>query len=132
MNNWKWKLMQFMQGRYGNDELGKAIYWGILILLVLSLFGFRYGSRIALVLLIFYYFRFFSKNHEARRRENQIYLQKSYALRIKLTNWKQATEYRKTHKVFKCSKCKKKLSVPRGKGKIEVSCPCGNRIIKKT
>ena len=42
-------------------------------------------------------------------------------------------EERRKYKVFICPTCKQKLRVPRGKGKISISCPkCGTSFIKKT
>lgn len=39
----------------------------------------------------------------------------------------------KTHRRFRCPKCHQKVRVPRGKGKIQITCPkCGEKFIKKT
>ena len=44
-----------------------------------------------------------------------------------------AYQDRKYFKFFKCPACRQKIRVPRGKGKIEITCPrCGDRFIKKT
>ena len=38
-----------------------------------------------------------------------------------------------THRVYKCPKCKQTLRVPRGKGKILITCSnCGHKFQKKT
>ncbi len=132
MNDFRMKLMQFMSGRYGNDQLNKFIFALIIACFVLSLFGVRVASKISLALVIIYTYRAFSKNYNQRYHENQIYLKHSEKIRWKYKNFKNELSYRKTHKIFKCSKCHKKLSVPKGKGKIEVACPCGNKIITKT
>ena len=39
---------------------------------------------------------------------------------------------KKTHKIYLCPKCKKRLKVPKGKGKIEISCPCSHKFYKRT
>lgn len=40
---------------------------------------------------------------------------------------------KKTHKSFKCPKCHTLCRVPRGKGKIRITCPsCGEKFIKRT
>ena len=42
-------------------------------------------------------------------------------------------EDKKAFKFFKCPACRQKIRVPKGKGKIEITCPrCGDRFIKKT
>ncbi|WP_207645519.1 hypothetical protein [Marvinbryantia formatexigens] len=42
-------------------------------------------------------------------------------------------EQRKTHRIFMCKVCGKKVRVPKGKGKIEITCPsCGNKMTHHT
>jgi len=132
MNDFKAKFMNFMMGRYGNDQLNKFIFGLILACIVLSILGLGIFLRIALILMIIYYFRAFSKNYNQRYAENQFYLKHSEKIRGFWFDLKKKHAYKKTHKIFKCKKCKKTLSVPKGKGKIEISCPCGNKFIKKT
>lgn len=132
MNDFKAKLIRFMSGRYGTDQLNKFLFKIIIVCFILNFFGLRIFSKISLVLVIFYIFRSLSKDYNRRYAENQAYLKLSDKFTWKFSNLKKDLEYRKTHKIFKCNKCKKKLSVPKGKGKIEVSCPCGNKIRKKS
>lgn len=131
-SNFKMKFLQFMSGRYGNDQLNKFIFALIVVCFILSLFGVSVVSKISLALIIIYIYRAFSRNYNQRYHENQIYLKHSEKIRWKYQNLKKSIAYRKTHKIFKCSNCHKKLSVPKGKGKIEVSCPCGNKMVKRT
>ena len=35
----KWKIQNFMQGRYGFDELSMALYYGAVVLLVINIFA---------------------------------------------------------------------------------------------
>jgi LSD1 subclass zinc finger protein len=82
-----------------------------------------------MIVLVFAIYRIFSKNLEARRRENSIIsgLQKSFY------SWKIRQENSKVHKFFKCPSCRNMLRVPRGKGKIFITCPkCGERFQKRT
>ena len=63
---------------------------------------------------------------------NQKLLQFWWKLKNKRAN-RPSREERKKYKVFICPTCKQKLRVPRGKGKISISCPkCGTSFIKKT
>lgn len=128
------KLYQFLQGRNGVDDLGIFLIGTSLVLLVLGslLHGFLL-SLIAFGLLIYAYFRVFSKNIGARQAENNRFLAEREHLRFKLQSKKVHMGMRKTHKYLKCKKCKQKMRVPRGKGKIEVTCPhCGEKFITKS
>lgn len=118
------KLRRFMQGRYGTDKLNRVIMCICMISLVLQLFlKLSILFYVALPLIIFIYYRSFSKNIQRRYSENQKFLvywnpiEKWF--RIK---WKQIKEFR-THRYFKCSKCKQYIRVPRKKGNLQVRCP---------
>ena len=54
-------------------------------------------------------------------------------LKAKINLYKLKCEQRKEYKIFQCKSCGRKIRVPRGKGKIEVTCPvCGNKKICRT
>lgn len=137
MSRFKESFMRFMQGRYGADALGKAINIVSLILLVIALFT-RFGIVyiLAIALLVYEYFRMFSRNIQKRYQENQKFLTFKYKMAIKFGKVKSIFKPRadaKTHKVFKCPSCRQKVRVPRGRGKIEITCPkCKEKFIKKT
>ena len=81
----KEKFLRFMQGRYGLDQFSKALLIGGLIVVLLSSFfaGGRAGSLFYLlgwILIIYCYFRIFSKNVSKRYAENQKYLAKTYKI----------------------------------------------------
>lgn len=123
-----------MQGRNGIDEMGMVLIWTSLIILIIGtlLDGFLL-SVIAFALLVYSYFRVFSRNLGARQAENQRYLAQRERLRFKLQSLKVRLGLHKTHKYLKCKKCGKKMRVPRGKGKIEVTCPhCGEKFITRS
>lgn len=126
----KEKIARFMYGRYGVDNLTKTMIWISLGCLVLSMIF----SRIPLVYLLLYYggllimiysyVRVFSRNHYKRYEE----LRKFENFKMK---WKKYFAQRKTHHIYKCPSCKQKIRIPRGKGKIEVTCPkCKTKFIK--
>ena len=128
------KMQQFMYGRYGNDQLSR-VYLGItLVLLVLSLFTRWTIIYIAgIALLIYCYYRMFSRNMSKRSAENQWYLKKEMKVRSWWQRRKQLFAGRKDYKIFKCPKCGQKLRVPRHKGKIAIHCrKCGEEFIRKT
>lgn len=130
----KEKFMRFMYGRYGIDSFGKFLVTLALILIFASSFiRNSFLSALAWVLIIYAYFRIFSKNTYKRSAENQKYLNKTYKIRCYFARQKNMLAQRKTHHIYKCPSCKQKIRVPRGKGKIEIRCPkCNTTFIKKS
>ena len=130
MRDW---FRRLMMGRYGVDQLS----WVLLALsLLLSLCGSIFRSNVLGILcwavLVVCYLRIFSRNIYARQQENQKLLQFWWKLKNGRSK-RPSREQRKNFRVFSCPTCKQKLRVPRGKGKISISCPkCGRSFIKKT
>lgn len=114
-------LKQRFLRSYGNDRLNTLIIAVSLVLMILDIFLDVFALNILWVALYFWYlFRFFSTNHTARQRELNKY--RSLVGGVK-RRWQD-----KEHKYLKCPKCSATLRVPRGKGKITVSCPrCGEK-----
>lgn len=134
MKKFREKLMQLLQGRNGVDDLGIFLICSSFVLLIISLPLDSFAlSLIAYGLLIYAYFRVLSKNLSARREENRRYLSERERLRFKVQSKKLELTARRTYKYLKCRKCHKKMRVPRGKGKIEVTCPhCKEKFITKS
>lgn len=129
----KEKFYRFMVGRYGNDRLNQVIMIVAMIALVISFFGPRFFYGIALLCLIYGYFRMFSRNTYKRSMENNKYLQWEYKIKQLFATWKRDMKQRKTHHIYRCPSCKQKIRIPRGKGKIEIRCPkCSQTFIKKS
>ncbi len=127
------KLYRFMQGRYGADQFNRFLMIAALVCFFVSLLGIRGFYLIGAALLIYAYFRMFSRNLYKRRAENTAYMQRTYKLRQKWATWKRDMGQRKTHHIYKCPSCKQKIRIPRGKGRIEIRCPkCGQTFIKKS
>ena len=128
------RLQRFMYGRYGSDELTLFLMGSALIFLLLSgvrVLWFLYFAGAALLALTT--FRSLSRNLAARRRERERYLR----LIAKPKNWlklqRNKFRDRKTHRYFHCAHCRAVLRVPRGKGKIDITCPrCRKVTVKKT
>lgn len=123
-----------MIGRYGPDQLSTAlIVVSVILSLIFGIFRFDYGSIITYILLILALVRMLSRNIPARRRENDRFLRYWSPLRTKIKKQFQKLRGMKTHKYFKCPACKNTLRVPRGRGKLQITCPrCGERFIKKS
>ncbi len=118
------KISRFMMGRYGSDKLnmalliasvalsiiGAVIPWLKIVFVVIS-----YG------LMIWAIFRMLSRKTYKRYQENRKFLQLFERIRDK------------EHRYFDCPRCRQQVRVPRGKGKISITCPkCREKFIKKT
>ena len=130
----KEKLIRFMQGRYGVDQFTKFLMGVALVCMILSLFTrSMVWSFLILLLLVYCYFRMFSKSITKRYAENQKYLQMTAGIRRKWASFQRDMKDRKTHHIYKCPGCKQKIRVPRGKGKIAIRFPkCHTEFIKKS
>lgn len=96
-------------------------------------FCLRIFYVLALALLVYAYYRMFSKDLSKRSAENQWYLKKEMKVRGWWQRKKKAIAGRKEYKICKCPKCGQKLRVPRHKGKIAIRCrKCGEEFIRKT
>jgi len=117
---------RFMQGRYGGDKLNIALVWVSFGAFLISLFiPFK---LVKLALLLVYYgvlglaiFRMLSRNTYKRYQENRKYLRMIERIRDR------------EHKHFDCPRCRQPVRVPRGKGKIAITCPkCKEKFTRKS
>lgn len=116
----------FMRGRYGGDKLNIALVWVSLGAYIIHLFIHSAGIKLLMVLV--YYgllgwaiFRMLSRNTYKRYEENRKYLR--FIERLK----------DRQHRYYDCPRCRQTVRVPRGKGKISISCPkCKEKFIRKT
>lgn len=133
-NNWENKMMQFMQGCYGADQMGQMLSAVSMVFLIISLFSRNQAwFLLAVIGIVYNYFRMFSKNISKRYAENQKYLKMTAGIRRRLASWKSQLAQRKIYHIYRCPGCKQKIRVPRGRGKIEIRCPkCNTRFVKKS
>ena len=128
------KFYQFMSGRNGVDDLARMHSWMVLVLLLLGIFT-RLGifSLLALVLIVYMYFRVFSRNTSKRYEENQKYLNFKYNRTVSWNRFKKHLAQRKDYRFYKCPMCKQEVRVPKGHGKIEITCPkCREQFIRRS
>ena len=130
IRNW---LRNFMIGRYGPDQLYMACLIAAVVLGLLSRLLGGWLSLLSTLLLVYAMFRMLSRNIYKRRRENDKFLKYWWPVRMWFIRKIQRLKSSKTYAFFKCPACKNTLRVPKGKGKIQITCPkCGERFIKKT
>lgn len=127
------KMQRFMWGRYGNDRFNQFLMLTALVCLIISIFGPDVLYLVALLIMIYAYFRMFSKQIYRRTAENQKYLKLEGRVRSFFQRKKREAGQRKNYHIYKCPNCKQKLRVPRGRGKIAISCrKCGTEFIRKS
>ena len=126
MGRLKMAFARFMSGRYGTDKLNMLLLSAGLILSLVGLFVrlplLNLGCMLASYGLLGYsLFRTFSRNTYKRYQENRRFLL-----------WKQKWTDRQ-HRYYNCPRCRQQVRVPRGKGKISITCPkCKEKFVKKT
>lgn len=130
--NFRDKMNNFFRGRYGYDDLNKFLLVLYIILVIIYLFTrfylFNFFSFIIAVMLLF---RIFSKNIEKRNAENRKFMDIITPIRVWFGNIRNSSK--SSSKVFICSNCHQKVRVPKGKGKIEITCPkCNYKFIKRS
>jgi len=114
-------LRRFMYGRYGSDQLGMALLVLGIVLMLLGTFWLSVFTLLSYGVLIYYIFRCYSRNIPQRRKENAWFLRLTAPLRDK------------NHRYFRCPTCRQSVRVPKGKGRIAITCPkCHNRFEKNT
>ncbi len=131
MGNFKNKLYRFMYGRYGGDTLNKVLLWVYVFVVVAYWVASLLISPTALrtkqilwlcyilvstLLIVWIFFRMFSRNIVKRRQENDRFCGFFKLLRNRARD-------RKTHVYRKCPQCRAVLRLPRAKGRHYVVCP---------
>lgn len=125
---------KLMKDRYGGDQLTLVL---LLASVILTLVGRL--TKISVLGLLSYLplgyaaYRMLSKDIEKRRLENykfSIFVSPIYG---KYKGIQNKFKERKTYKYFKCPACNSELKVPKGKGKIKITCPkCGDKFEGRT
>ncbi|MDD5936971.1 MAG: hypothetical protein PUC65_15645 [Clostridiales bacterium] len=131
---WRERMAQFMIGRYGVDQLNRALLYTSIGFMFVSIFVFhRVFYVLGFFLLLVCNLRLLSRNFQARTKENLIFTNQINKLKYFWSKIKYHKETSKTHHIYACPQCKQKIRVPKGKGKIMIRCPkCGNEFLKKS
>lgn len=134
--NW---LRRMMIGRYGADQLSVALFIFYLLLafitqfMRLNYFLYSVFVLISFIPLALCFFRMLSRNTSKRYQENYRFLKWWNPTAQWFRNLGARMNDRKTHRYYKCPNCSSTLRVPKGKGKICITCPvCRKEFIKKT
>lgn len=133
--NW---LIRVMTGRNGPDDLARVCTAAGCAMLLLSLV-LRAGvwhllcNTAGISAIVYGYFRMFSRNIYKRRQENAGYVRWRSGVKTWLRQWRTRCVQSKDHRFFRCPGCRTVARVPRGRGRIEITCPhCGQHFIRKS
>lgn len=126
-------IQRFMYGRYGNDQLNWFLLVFYLVLYVLaSITELSLIYLLANVSIFLAFFRTLSRNISRRREENAKFM-KVAAPAIRWFKLRSTMAKDKEHRYFKCPNCGQQLRVPKGKGKVTITCrSCGVSFEEKT
>ena len=121
----RWDFInKFMIGRYGPDHLCVAT---IVLAMVMSLLHAILWFAPLLILSYTAFgltiFRMLSRNITRRRAENDRFIRFWWPVRTKIKNFIRYLKDKRKYVYYKCPTCKLKLRVPKGKGKIRITCP---------
>ena len=121
---------RFMTGRYGTDKLNNLLLGlGLATCFLNVIINSFVDSAVvgwilttaSYIFMLLALFRCFSRNTYKRYRENRKYLLIVERIRDR------------EHRYFSCPRCRQTVRVPRGKGKIAITCPkCKEKFTKKT
>lgn len=127
MNKLRQKLIEVLQGRNGVDELGRVLLIASTVLYILAaLLRSVTLNFISLIGFIYSIYRTWSRDLRSRQDENMKFLQFANLQKMRF-------EMRKEYRIFRCKGCGRNIRVPRGKGKLEITCPlCGRKVIHRT
>ena len=129
-------LYNFFQGRNGMDALAKVCWALTFIFILLSLIPGVTGIIfyfLTMASMVYTMFRILSRNVYKRAEENRRFLERVRPIRQFFADRRVRFSQRKEYKFFKCPTCHTYLRVPRGKGKLQITCrKCGNRFSGKT
>lgn len=121
--NW---LRRMMYGRYGGDQLSWFLLVVYVLLTLLSGLPHLWAlSWLALAILVWSFFRMFSRNYNQRRAENVRFLTLAGPA-LRWLKMRRTILRDREHRYFRCPNCGQYLRVPRGMGRVTINCrSCG-------
>lgn len=121
---WQRKAQEWARGRNGVDECSRACANVAFVLVIVGLFTqVDLVSVVALVLLGYAWFRMASRNTVKRAQENAAFVKAAGPAVPWLLNPLAAFRELRAYKHLVCPSCGQRVRVPRGKGKVRITCP---------
>lgn len=142
------KVKDYFRKIYGMDALSCGCILLSLMINLAAMLSARAGhpwkegwTFIVFIPLFICLLRYFSTNRLRRRAENEWFVRRLEKLFTRKPKAEYGQNYRmegkvedkQAYKFFKCPSCRQRIRIPKGKGRIEITCPrCGERFIKKS
>jgi DNA-directed RNA polymerase subunit RPC12/RpoP len=128
------RLRNFMIGRYGVDQFNRFLLILAVVNIMIGMFTHNWIlNSITILLLVFSYYRMFSKDFSRRSRENNWYLKYENKFGGSYNKFVNTMRQRRVYHIYKCPTCKQKIRIPKGKGRISITCPkCRTDFVKKS
>lgn len=127
------RLKKFFYGRHGVDQLSIALFFLYMAIAFTSQILRIYWIYILSYAIFGYsFFRILSRNHAKRTEENARFLLGWHSLKNRFRTGIQRMRDLGQYRYFKCPNCSQTVRVPRGKGRVNISCPkCRGKFLRK-
>lgn len=128
------KLRDFMLGRRGLDALSIGLMVLSLIISIFTRFSRSMLIRaVPAVILLYCLYRVLSRDTGKRQQETDVFMRFCRPVAERLGGAISRMRESGSYKFFRCPECSQQVRVPKGKGKIEITCPkCKGRFVKKS
>ena len=127
------RLNMFMLGRNGVDFLNKHLFCIAAVIAGVNLLFSGWVGVLPPVMAGYALFRTLSRNLPMRQMEDMVVREKYGHAKEKISGALQRAKQSRDYRLFFCPSCGSYLRVPRGKGRIQVTCPrCGHRFDRKS
>ncbi|MGI6755115.1 MAG: BRcat domain-containing protein [Atopobiaceae bacterium] len=133
MDNQGDKITEWLRDRNGVDVISNISVAVAILVIVINLFVHASTlSLVAIALLLYAGFRISSRNVNARREEVEHLMVILGPAAAWVKDPKAAMKEAKEYRHLSCPTCGQRVRVPRGKGKVRVTCPkCKNKFDAK-
>ena len=130
MRTW-WNM--FMLGRNGVDFLNKHLFRIAAVIAGVNLLTMGRVGILPLFIAGYALFRTLSRNLTVRQMEDLTARDTYDRAKEKVAGARMRVKQRRDYRFFSCPGCGSYLRVPRGKGRIQITCPrCGQRFDRKS
>ena len=128
------RFERLMAGRYGTDQLSQFLLGAGVVIMIINLF-LRLPFLNALVLadFVWIYVRMFSRNFARQSAQNARFLNLKSRFLSNFRDIPGTVRQMRTYHIYRCPQCRQKIRIPRGRGRICITCPkCRHEFIRKS
>lgn len=124
MDGFQDKLLAWSRGRNGADDTSTIVMNLAILLVIIDLFvRTTWLALLACILIVYSWWRISSKQVAHRHQENEQVLKLLGPAAAWIINPISAFRETKRYKHLVCPSCGQRIRIPRGKGKIRITCP---------